>query len=310
MKNPLKLVSRRAPKMPAMAIPALPTVPPRTRRIAALSTACAVVVGVGAGSAMFVDYLADRAMARAADAAPEKVVREIRIASNDSVASDASADSDRQAPAVRPPEIVAKIPVIAAPEHAIETPLSDPTAEPLLQLDQVETAALDATDVRSDGMIIDDAPAGTAIDEGAQDDVTAAIPRPQVKKTESSSLPPEPAETELAALPGVDVGGLAGHPSESSASTAAPRPARILKSVNMRARGQKGAKVLTVIPAGATIDMFGCDSWCEISYKGRKGWVYKSFVGKARAPKKPESQASAAAPDKARGVKSIRDHER
>ena len=310
MKNPLKLASRRAPKMPTMAISALPTVPPRTRRIAALSTACAVVVGVGAGSAMFVDYLADRAMARAADAAPEKVVREIRIASNDSVASDASAESDNQVPAVRPPEIVAKIPIIAAPEHAIETPLSDPTADPILQLDQLETAALDATDFQSDAMTSDDVPADTAIDEGAQDDVTVSIPKPQVKKTRSSSLPPEPSETELAALPGVNVGGLAGHPSESSASTAAPRPAQILKSVNMRARGQKGAKVLTVVPAGATIDLFGCNSWCEISYKGRKGWVYKSFVGNGRASKKPDSQAAAAAPNKARSVKSIREHDR
>ncbi len=291
MRSPLKLARRRATKVPAIALPALPAVPARTRRIAALSSACAVVLAVGAGSAMFVNYLADRAMARAADTIPVKVVREIRIASDGTMASDAS-EGDDPAPIVRPPEIIAE-PRVGSVANASVTPAAQPptgaSAQPDPQIDEVETAALALS---QDEEAID--AASEAIDPEPEDaSETAAAPKSEAKPAEpdkTASLPAEPADDELEALPGVDVGGLAGNPSGASASGAS-RKARIVKGVNMRARGQQGAKVLTVIPAGTTVDLFGCEQWCEVSYKGRKGWVYKSFVG--------NSQASAAKPEKA-----------
>ncbi len=303
MKKPLKLASRRAPKVQSLALPALPAVPQRTRRIAVLSSACAVVLSVGAGSAMFVDYLADRALARAADTVPVKPIREIRIASNSAVATDADPTGDTRLPAVRPPEIVAKLPIVAAPDNAIEMPHDDPTAEPVVNLDQVETASLQTEDDMTDE-VVDDGP--TAYQEEA-DPETVDAPEAAIEATAKAA---EPAETELAALPGVDVGGLAGQPAGSTASAGSAKTARIVSAVNMRARGQKGAKVLGVVPAGATVSLFGCDSWCEISYEGRKGYVYKSFVGKAKASPKPEKQASAATEQDARGVQSLRGNDR
>ena len=286
------LARRRAPKVPAIALPALPSVPARTRRIAALSSACAVVLAVGAGSAMFVDYLADRAMARAADTIPVKVVREIRIASDGTIASDAT-DSDDPAPIVRPPEIIAEPRVGSVAEclgHACAAVACRRigATRPADRRGRNRCPGADPGRGRARRRLGGDRPRARRRFRSRRRAEERGEAGQAAKKT--ASLPDEPADDELEALPGVDVGGLAGNPSGSSASGAS-RKARIVKGVNMRARGQQGAKVLTVIPAGTTVDLFGCEQWCEVSYKGRKGWVYKSFVG--------TSQASAAKPEKA-----------
>jgi uncharacterized protein YraI len=35
---------------------------------------------------------------------------------------------------------------------------------------------------------------------------------------------------------------------------------------------------LTVIPAGATVEVYRCGGWCEVLYMGRKGFVYGKYV--------------------------------
>ncbi|MBU0585132.1 MAG: SH3 domain-containing protein [Alphaproteobacteria bacterium] len=282
MRSPLKLAQRRAPESPEPPGPPRPLLPvtPKTRRIAAISSVCAVIVGVGTGSALFVDYLADRAMARAANTIPVKVVREIRIASDSSIASDAI-DGEDSPPVVRPPEIVTTLPVPPAPAQASEVPESD--------IDAVETAALDP-DAADPSDVLPSLSGDAEEDMPASDDVaTSPSSDPVDKEQKSASLPPEPAEEELASLPGVEVGGLTGE------SAGSGKPARIVKAVNMRARGQKGAKVLGVLPAGTAVSLYGCQSWCEISYNGRKGWVYKSFVGSAAAAESSAADKQASA---------------
>ena len=32
------------------------------------------------------------------------------------------------------------------------------------------------------------------------------------------------------------------------------------------------------IPAKTAVQVISCKSWCEIVYKGRRGFIYKSFV--------------------------------
>ncbi len=296
MKRSHKLAARKVPKPEAPVLPAPKINLPRSaraRRIAVLSTACAVVLSVGAGSAMFVDYLADRAMARATDTVPVAAVREIRVASDSTVASDGNTETADTQPVVRPPEIVTAPPILAASENAIEIPRDDPTAEPVLQIDKVETAALEQTD---DTAALEEMPAPGDPQSSTDDAATASIPEPAQQPKAQASQPKasEPDETDLTPLPGVEVGGLAG----SSASSVGARSARIVKAVNMRARGQKGAKVLTVVPAGTTVSLYGCKVWCEISYNGQKGWVYKSFIGTSRTATKTskvEKQASASA---------------
>ena len=255
--------------------PIFPTKPNRSRtgkarRIAGLSAALAVIVGVGASSAVFVDYLADRALARAADASPDPGIiaptsagAASGKAAGSQVVADATLDMPETAaaaekplvePAARPvkTEIVAAIPPAEAiakvaakvgPEHAIELPTDDPTASPVLHLDDMEsvdTAALEPAEG-------DAAPEAEALplnadDEAADDTFTAAIPpdaaeipaaEPQPKrppKAKQAATAKQPAKakpaaenTEIAALPGVDIGGLAGNPAPKKAAAAIRR---------------------------------------------------------------------------------------
>jgi Bacterial SH3 domain len=67
-------------------------------------------------------------------------------------------------------------------------------------------------------------------------------------------------------------------PADGGAEAETTRQARIRTAVNMRTRGADGASVITVVPTNATVGVVGCQSWCEIVYKNRRGWVYKGFV--------------------------------
>lgn len=60
---------------------------------------------------------------------------------------------------------------------------------------------------------------------------------------------------------------------------ASARTVQITKGVNMRSRPKSGSAVLTTVPKGAAVQVVSCKAWCEIVYKGRRGYVYKDFVG-------------------------------
>lgn len=108
----------------------------------------------------------------------------------------------------------------------------------------------------------------TVAGETTDDTETAAIPAP---RPAVETLKPE--------APSANVG------------RAPTRTATIASPVNLRAKGAKGARVLGVIPRGATVGLVGCDGWCEVVYGGRRGFIYKSFLdGASRA-----ADASAAA---------------
>lgn len=67
----------------------------------------------------------------------------------------------------------------------------------------------------------------------------------------------------------------------SAAQAAAPKgTARILRDVTMRASGSKGAAPIGTIPAKATVELITCKSWCQVVYKGKRGWIYKGFVAR------------------------------
>lgn len=295
MKSPLRVGAIAAPKRQFLNRFGRPP-SGKARKIASLSTAAAMVVGVGAASALFVDYLADRALAREAEAPAtvEPVVASVVEASAETklAALDAEAASQPVA-AIRPvepprveieaeaPDPVAVAKVTVGPEHAIELPADDPTASPILKLGEV------------------------ARDVPADETETAAIAsyaaeEPKRQKAETPEPRPARKNTEVASLPGVDVGGLAGHPSgddESARKTTTKNrggegSARVTTAVNMRSGPKKGSKVLTVVPAGSAVSVHSCDGWCQITYDGRKGWVYKSFLTGSKPRKQQEAEAA------------------
>ena len=63
----------------------------------------------------------------------------------------------------------------------------------------------------------------------------------------------------------------------------------------MRTRPKSGASVLTIVPKAASVQLVSCKLWCEIVYKGRRGYVFNDFIGRrARAPVKRKSAITAA----------------
>lgn len=317
MKSPLRVGAANAPKTKLRAV--APPLSGRAKRIANLSAAAAIVVGIGAGSAIFVDYLADRALARGVETPASPVVAKVvESAAETQVASLAPETTPEPAPE---PVVEAEMPIPApiearlpdateiatvaavGPEHAIEEPTDDPTASPIVHIEELGGG---------EEVSLDEAAPETAIDEGADATETAAIspdeaePAPKPRKAKAKAAEPAPRNTEVASLPGVDIGGLAGYASDeqdfsdstvktvtkpaakaASKGGVATGAARVTSAVNMRSAPKKGAGVLGVVPAGTNVKVLSCDGWCQISYNGRKGWVYKSFL----AAGKPQKQA-------------------
>jgi hypothetical protein len=66
-------------------------------------------------------------------------------------------------------------------------------------------------------------------------------------------------------------------PAAAAAEDAADN-GRILRAVTMRSGPKKGAAPIGTIPAKAGVQVISCKSWCEIVYKGKHGFIYKSFL--------------------------------
>jgi hypothetical protein len=57
------------------------------------------------------------------------------------------------------------------------------------------------------------------------------------------------------------------------------RVAQAISDVNLRAGPSNGQAVLATIPRGSPVDVINCRQWCEVIFAGRRGWVYKGFIG-------------------------------
>ncbi len=53
---------------------------------------------------------------------------------------------------------------------------------------------------------------------------------------------------------------------------------RILRGVTMRTGPKNSAAAIVTIPAKTSVQVMGCNKWCQIVYNGKRGWIYKSFV--------------------------------
>ena len=68
----------------------------------------------------------------------------------------------------------------------------------------------------------------------------------------------------------------AGSPDE--AGTGETRAGQALQAVTMRSKPSSRGSVLGTIPGRAEVEVVSCDSWCEIVYDGKRGFVYKRFL--------------------------------
>lgn len=65
---------------------------------------------------------------------------------------------------------------------------------------------------------------------------------------------------------------------EEDVAEAAGRAGRTVRAVTMRARPSSRGGVLGTVPGRADVQVVSCSQWCEIVYKGKRGFVYRSFL--------------------------------
>jgi hypothetical protein len=99
----------------------------------------------------------------------------------------------------------------------------------------------------------------------------APVPEPAPRKKQQTALAamqarPEPSEV---------------RPEKVSARATGLSLAKIRSSVFLRARPADGSKVLVTIPRGTNVQVDpGCRHWCAVTYNGKRGFVYKSFLSR------------------------------
>lgn len=149
-----------------------------------------------------------------------------------------------------------QVEAIRADEAAAAAVEPLPVADPRWQA--VETASIPAK-------IPDETPDETQPMAFAAMEPPAVVPAPKPaqrsKKTDVSAEKPQP---ELVA-----------------ATSAAATGAKVRSSVFLRSRPADGASVLVTIPGGASVQVdTGCRHWCAVTYQGKRGFVYKSFLNR------------------------------
>lgn len=150
----------------------------------------------------------------------------------------------------------------------------------------------------------DQAQAFDDVIEGGE--ATAAVGRAVMDGGEDEQ---DPAET--AAIP---------PPSRQKEPAKAPASGRSIvlnTDSNMRSSPNKSARVIGTVPARAAVQLVGCKSWCEIIYKGKRGFVYSGFVTKGggagttsvAARQKVAAQPKAAKTDDGDGLPGVQSNE-
>ena len=92
---------------------------------------------------------------------------------------------------------------------------------------------------------------------------------------------------------------------DDAVAAEATRTVQINRGANMRARPKSGSSTLTVVPRGAAVQLVGCKAWCEIIYKGQRGYIYKDFVGGSKRTASARSTRSTKAAAAKPKVKSV-----
>jgi hypothetical protein len=125
-------------------------------------------------------------------------------------------------------------------------------------------------------------------------DPAAADPDP-TDGTETAAIAPD--ETALPRAARQDSGDDATATDDPMSLVTKARPTQIRTAANMRSRPKSGSGVIMVVPQSATVQLVGCKVWCEIVYKGKRGYIYKDFLGGSRsASNSAKSKSSAKKP--------------
>ncbi len=53
---------------------------------------------------------------------------------------------------------------------------------------------------------------------------------------------------------------------------------QILRAVTMRSGPKKNAAAILTVPAKSSVQVMSCKKWCQITYNGKTGWIYKTYI--------------------------------
>ena len=129
-----------------------------------------------------------------------------------------------------------------------------------------------------------DKPAAAFAQPAADTDATAELAKVAAPPAAAGSHP-DGAQT--AAIPAVQPQVPAQQPTaggDGSQAKAKPRKVaaagtgRILRAVTMRSGPKKNAAAIVTVPARTSVQVMSCKQWCQITYNGKTGWVYKSYI--------------------------------
>lgn len=145
-----------------------------------------------------------------------------------------------------------------------------------------DSASLTANDPRWSGKAPAKASASAALAAQASEtgivtgrEAPPPLPTPE-QAASVAAYQAEPASN--ATAQGPDGARTASIPDESASAEKRRQNGHILRAVTMRAGPKKGATALGTIPAKASVEVVSCKAWCQVVYKGKRGWIYKSFV--------------------------------
>ena len=115
-----------------------------------------------------------------------------------------------------------------------------------------------------------------------------------IEKDEQAAKKPEPVEAVTAFADGggegADSSSTAGIPLAKMAAdpdndadaaqkvALAGRPSSAVRAVTMRTKPSSRGAAIGTVPAKAAVEIVSCVKWCEIVYKGKRGFVYRSFL--------------------------------
>lgn len=117
-----------------------------------------------------------------------------------------------------------------------------------------------------------------AQDESSSIAAFAAANRAQVGDSHApSSATPDTAETAAIPTAKPDVEAQAPSPEPPKAAKATGG-GHTVRAVTMRSNPRKGAPVVDTIPAKATVQVVSCSQWCEVIFKSKRGFIYKSYL--------------------------------
>ncbi len=215
---------------------------------------------------------ADAAVAPA-QAAPPRASLAQQSPEADAAAAPAPTAEDPAAPT----QAAAEDPV--APANAVEPP-TEPS-EPTAAAPEAETPALSAATTEpatGPGPTQEPPPSGNA---ATIDATVAANSASEPAAPEAASPLTPPAKTPPAETPAAEKTGAS--PSEPVTDKAGdpPAPARtatVSTRVFMRAAPSNNGAVITVAPRGSSVEVIRCRAWCEVVFKGQRGFIHRSFI--------------------------------